>query len=228
MNQRVLMLVTGHNVLGSTESKTGTYLPELTDFYEVLKHEGYQVEVASPRGGQAPVDPSGLSATLWPFLPLLQQTHAFAQVQATDFDAFFLVGGHGVMWDLPEHPALIALLEHAASQDKVLAAVCHGPAGLLHLTTSGGRALVDGKQVTGFSNEEEEAMGLSEVVPFLLEDALRGYGGLYTSAPAWQPHVVTDGTLITEQNPASARGVAQAVCALLRPEPKSKEEEVAS
>jgi putative intracellular protease/amidase len=212
----ILMLVTGHETLGETGKATGTYLPELTQPYEVFVQAGYKVEVASPRGGQAPYDPASLSEVLLPSLPLLKNTLAFHDIRVENYDAFFLVGGHGVMWDLPEHPALISLLQNAWEQGKVLSAVCHGPAGLIHLTTSGGRALLDGKQVTGFSNEEEGAMGLSQVVPFLLEDALRHCGGCYTAAPAWQPHVVQDGQLITGQNPASARGVAQAVCDLLQ------------
>ncbi|GHO96510.1 dimethylallyltransferase [Reticulibacter mediterranei] len=183
----ILMLVTGHKTLGETGKATGTYLPELTHPYEVFVQAGYEVEVASPQGGQAPYDPASLSEVLLPSLPLLKNTLAFDAIQEENYDAFFLVGGHGVMWDVPEHPALIALLQDAWEQGKILSAVCHGPAGLLHLTTSGGRALVDGKQVTGFSNEEETAMGLSQVVPFLLEDALRHCGGRYTAAPAWQP-----------------------------------------
>jgi putative intracellular protease/amidase len=215
----ILMLVTGHETLGETGKATGTYLPELTHPYEVFVQAGYQVEVASPQGGQAPYDPASLSEVLLPSLPLLKNTLAFDDIQIENYDAFFLVGGHGVMWDLPEHPALIALLQHAWEQGKILSAVCHGPAGLLHLTTSEGRALLDGKQVTGFSNEEEAAMGLSQVMPFLLEDALRHCGGRYASAPAWQSHVVQDGQLVTGQNPASARGVAQAVCDLLQQQP---------
>jgi putative intracellular protease/amidase len=224
----IAMLVTGHATLGATGRPTGVYLPELVQPYEVFTGAGFQVEIASPQGGQAPYDPASLSEVLLPSLLLLENTRALHELEVATYDVFFLVGGHGVMWDLPEHPALISLLQHAWEQGKVLSAVCHGPAGLLHLLTSEGRALVDGKQVTGFSNDEEAGMGLSQVVPFLLEDALRHCGGRYTAAPAWQPHVVVDGMLITGQNPASARGVAEAVCALLRPGPDIKEEEVPS
>jgi putative intracellular protease/amidase len=212
----IALLVTGHGTLGTTGKPTGVYLPELADPYMIFTQAGFQVEIASPRGGSAPFDPGSLSEELSALLPLLQHTRSFAELEATAYDAFFVVGGHGTMWDLPSHPDLKRLLEAGWRQGKVLAAVCHGPAGLLSLTTdSTGARLLTGKQVTGFSNQEEQAVGLESIVPFLLEDALCEAGAHYSSAGLWQAHVVEDGNLITGQNPASARGVAQAVSRLL-------------
>jgi putative intracellular protease/amidase len=216
----IAMLVTGHAILGATGKPTGVYLPELVQPYEVFTGAGFRVEIASPRGGSAPFDPGSLSEDLSALLPLLQQTRAFAELEAAAYDAFFVVGGHGTMWDLPSDPDLKRLLEAGWRQGKVLAAVCHGPVALLQLATDGtGTRLLAGKQVTGFSNQEEQAVGLERIVPFLLEDALREVGASYSSADLWQAHVVEDGHLITGQNPASARGVAQAVCELLQQQP---------
>lgn len=213
---KILLLVTGRAALGETGQATGTYLPELAQSYEVFMQAGYQVEIASPQGGVAPLDPGSASPELSPYLPLLQATRAFRQIRVEAYEAFFLVGGHGTMWDFPSDLTLQARLSSAWQQHKVLAAVCHGVAGLLPLTAADGRPLLEGKQITGFSNREEESLGLEKVVPFLLEDALRARGAHYSCAPLWQPHVIRDGNLITGQNPASTQGVAEAVCAYLR------------
>jgi putative intracellular protease/amidase len=213
---KILMLVTSHATLGETKRATGVYLPELAYPYEIFEQAGHQVEIASPQGGQAPVDPNSLTEELIPALALLEHTHAFHQIQESEYDACLLVGGHGAMWDFPADGPLQALLAGAWERGSVIAAVCHGVAGLLHVTTSDGRLLLAGKRVTGFSNVEEEAVGLHHVVPFLLEDALKQTGAQYTGAPAWQAHLVMNGNLITGQNPASARKVAEAVCVRLR------------
>ncbi len=213
---KILLLVTSHAALGETGKATGVYLPELVHPYKIFEQAGYQVEVASPQGGQAPVDPSSLTEELLPSLSLLKHTIPFRQVNAREYAACLLVGGHGVMWDFPANPTLQAILTDAWENGGIIAAVCHGVAGLLHLADADGRSLLSGKQVTGFSNEEEKAVGLSQVVPFLLEDALKRAGAQYSSAPAWQAHLVMDGNLITGQNPASARKVAEAICVRLR------------
>jgi putative intracellular protease/amidase len=208
----IAMLVTGHATLGTTGKPTGVYLPEFAQPYEVFTEAGFHVEIASPHGGSAPIDPGSLSQEVAMSLPLLQHTRAFAELEAETFDAFFVVGGHGTMWDLPSDSDLKHLLEAGWQQGKLLSAVCHGPAALLPLMADGtGTRLLAGKQVTGFSNQEEHAVGLERIVPFLLEDALREAGASYSCAALWQTHVVEDGNLITGQNPASARGVAQAV-----------------
>lgn len=212
----IAMLVTGHATLGTTGRPTGVYLPELVLPHQAFRKAGFHVEIASPHGGAAPLDPNSLSQECSRWLPLLQHTRAFVELEAAAYDAFFVVGGHGTMWDLPAHPDLKRVLEAGWQQGKVLAAVCHGPAALLQLDTDGtGTRLLAGKQVTGFSNQEEHAVGLERIVPFLLEDALREAGATYSNAALWQAHVVEDGNLITGQNPASAYGVAQAVCARL-------------
>jgi len=213
---KILMLVTSHAALGDTGKATGVYLPELADAHQIFEQAGHQVEVASPQGGQAPVDPGGLTENLLPTLRLLEHTLPFHQIRAGEYNAYMLVGGHGVMWDFPTDHTLATLLEEVWNNGGILAAVCHGSAGLLSLTTADGYPLVEGKQVTGFSNVEEEALGLSQVVPFLLEDALKRRGAHYSSAPTWQAHLEMDGNLITGQNPASARKVAEAVCVRLR------------
>jgi putative intracellular protease/amidase len=209
----IALFVTGHSTLGATGKPTGVYLPELAQPYDIFREAGFHVEIASPHGGSAPFDPGSLSQEHIVLLPLLQHTRAFAELDAAAYEALFIVGGHGTMWDLPTDPHLKRLLEAGWQQGKVLAAVCHGPAGLLQLDSDDtGKRLLAGKQVTGFSNQEEQAVGLESIIPFLLEDALREAGASYSSAALWQPHVVEDGNLITGQNPASARGVAQAVC----------------
>jgi putative intracellular protease/amidase len=189
----IATLVTGHATLGTTGRPTGVYLPELAHSYEMFTEAGFHVEIASPRGGSAPVDPGSLSQEYSALLPLLQHTRSFAELEVATYDAFFVVGGHGTMWGLPTDPDLKRLLEGGWQRGKVLAAVCHGSVALLSLATDRtGMPLFAGKQVTGFSNEEEAAIGLSQVVPFLLEDALREAGVHYSSAALWQPHVVQD------------------------------------
>ena len=216
---RVLMVLTSHEQLGDTGEKTGFWLEEFAAPYYHLLDAGVAVTLASPAGGQPPLDPksnapdaqtpaterfnadTAAQAALAATLPL-------AAVHASDFDGVFYPGGHGPLWDLAVDPISIALIEAFVGQGKPVAAVCHAPAVLVNVKTEAGRALVDGKQVSAFSNSEEAAVGLVEVVPFLLEDRLRQLGGEYSAAPDWQPHAVVDGLLITGQNPASSELVA--------------------
>lgn len=215
MSQRILFIVTSHAQLGSTEQMTGLYLSELARPYEVFSQLGYQIAVASPSGGDAPIDPKSLSDELSEYIPLSQGTLPLAQIMPSDYDVFFIVGGHGTVWDLPNNAELQRILPDAYAQGKVIAAVCHGPAALVNLKTNRGEYLIENKRVTGFTNEEEAAVKLTNVVPFLLEDALKQAGGKYISKPNWQTNVVVDEQLITGQNPASARAVAEAVIRLL-------------
>jgi putative intracellular protease/amidase len=215
MSQRILFIVTSHAQLGSTEQLTGLYLSELARPYQVFSQLCYQIAVASPSGGDAPIDPKSLSDELSEYIPLTQGTLALAQIMPSDYDAFFIVGGHGTVWDLPNSAELQRILPDAYAQGKVIAAVCHGPAALVNLKTNRGEYLIQNKQVTGFTNEEEAAVKLTNVVPFLLEDALKQAGGKYISKPNWQTNVVVDEQLITGQNPASARAVAEAVIRIL-------------
>ena len=223
---KILIVLTSHNTLGSTGKPTGFWLEEFTAPYYVFFDAGVQVTVASPRGGQPPIDPksddpSGQTESMARFKgdmaaqAVLADTVRLADARAADFDAVFYPGGHGPLWDLAEDRASISLIESFYSNNKPVAAVCHGPAVLRNVKYKGD-ALVKGKRVTGFSNSEEEAVQLTAIVPFLVEDELARLGGHYEKAADWQCFVVTDGLLVTGQNPASSGAAAQALLALLK------------
>jgi putative intracellular protease/amidase len=215
--KNILMIVTSHDQLGSTDHKTGFWLEELAAPYLEFAKAGANVDIASPRGGKPPADPKSTveptpavqafqadpaaSAKLESSLPL-------ADVKDT-YDAYFVVGGHGVMWDLASDATLAALLGRAYEGGKVVAAVCHGPAALVNVRLSDGRHLLAQHRVTGFTNAEERAVGLATVVPFALETQLRQRCKKYESAALWQPFAVRDGHLVTGQNPASSALTAQ-------------------
>lgn len=223
---KILMVLTSHDRLGETGQKTGFWLEEFAAPYYVFKDAGADVTLASPLGGQPPLDPKSdaedaqTEATRrFKADPAAQadlaRTLKLADLSAADFDAVFYPGGHGPLWDLAEDAASIALIEATLAAGKPLAAVCHAPGVLRHPRTSAGAPVVQGRTVTGFSNSEEQAVGLTGVVPFQVEDMLRGNGGQYTRQADWQPHVVTDGQLITGQNPASSEPAAKALLAKL-------------
>lgn len=223
---KVLMVLTSHDRLGDSGKKTGFWLEELAAPYYVFKDAGADVTLASPLGGQPPLDPRSDAPDYQtddtrrfrsdPAAEAsLAGTVKLSGVSADDYDAVFFVGGHGTMWDLAEEPVSVALVETMFAAGKPVAAVCHGSAVLRHAQAPDGAPLVRGKRVAGFSNSEEAAIGLTEVVPYLVEDALRTNGGAYSQAENWQPHVVTDGNLVTGQNPASSKGVAAAVADML-------------
>ena len=223
----VLMVLTSHDQLGNTGKKTGFWLEEFAAPYYVLKDAGAKVTLASPRGGQPPLDPksdapdSQTDATRRfkkdaAAQAELASTKKLAEVSAAEFDAVFYPGGHGPLWDLANDKSSVALIEAMQAAGKPVAAVCHAPAVLRDAKGPDGKPLVAGKKVTGFTNTEEEASGLTAVVPFLVEDMLKGKGGQYSKAGDWQPHVLTDGILITGQNPASSEGAAQALLKLLK------------
>jgi putative intracellular protease/amidase len=223
---KILMVLTSHDRLGDTGKKTGFWLEEFAAPYYAFKDAGADITVVSPRGGQPPLDPKSdapdaQSKDTTRFKSdaeaqaVLAHTGKLAEVSAADFDAVFYPGGHGPLWDLAEDKASIALIEAMLAAGKPVAAVCHAPGVLRHVRNADGTPLVKGKAVTGFTNSEEAAAGLTDVVPFLVEDMLTGHGGNYSRAADWQPHVVRDGLLVTGQNPASSEPAAKALLALL-------------
>ncbi len=224
---RILMVLTSHDQLGDTGEKTGFWLEEFAAPYYVFKDAGASITLASPRGGQPPLDPKSDAPDAQTEAterfrgdPAAQaelaSTHKLAEMSAADFDAVFYPGGHGPLWDLAEDTDSIALIEAFAAASKPVATVCHAPAVLRHVRTGTGKPLVEGKRVTGFTNSEEAAVQLTEIVPFLVEDMLRKNGGDYRKADDWQPYVETDGLLVTGQNPASSEPAAEALLALLK------------
>jgi len=224
---KILMVLTSHDQLGDTGHPTGFWLEEFASPYYILKDAGAELTLASPKGGQPPVDPqsqaeAAQTAATRRFeadddaADALAATVPLSTVDVDDFDAVFYPGGHGPLWDLAEDSDSIALIETALATGRPVAAVCHAPAVLRHVKDATGASLVSGKRVTGFSNTEEDAVGLTEVVPFLLEEMLRGNGGDYRRAEDWNSHVERDGLLITGQNPASSDATAEALLAALR------------
>jgi len=212
---KIAMILTSHDQLGNTGQKTGFWLEEFAAPYYVFKDAGATLTLASPKGGQPPLDPksddpSAQTEATERFKndPAAQQelahTVTLASITAADYDAVFYPGGHGPMWDLAEDAKSIAFIETMFAAGKPVAAVCHAPAVLRHVKAPDGALLVKGKSVTGFTNTEEAAVHLTEVVPFLLEDELKKAGGLYSKTGDWQPYVVSAGNLITGQNPASS------------------------
>jgi putative intracellular protease/amidase len=225
MNMKILMVLTSHDQLGSTGKTTGFWLEEFAAPYFVFRDAGVQLTLASPNGGQPPIDPkSDLpenqtdSMARFKKDPVAQkalsQTVKLADMRAQDFDTIFYVGGHGPMWDLAESADSIALLESFYNSGKPIALVCHSPGVLRHVMYNGA-PLVKGKHVTGFTNGEEEEMKLTQVVPFLVEDELMRLGAIFEKVVDWGPFHVVDGLLVTGQNPASSTGTAQALLDLL-------------
>lgn len=224
---KVLIVLTSHDQLGNTGKKTGFWLEEFAAPYYVLKDAGAAVTLASPKGGQPPLDPkSDLPENQTQLTQRfrtdtaaqaeLAQTKKLADMSADDFDGVFYPGGHGPMWDMPENAASIALIEAFVKADKPVAAVCHAPVALVNVRGKDGEYLVKGKHVAGFTNAEEEAVNLTAVVPFLLEDRLKERGGIYSKAADWVPYVQVDGKLVTGQNPASSGPGAEELLKLLR------------
>jgi putative intracellular protease/amidase len=222
---RIVMVLTSHDQLGNTGRKTGFWLEEFAAPYFVFRDAGVDLTLASPKGGQPPIDPkSDLPANQTPAMArfkkdevaqrALARTVKLSDVDAEDFDTVFYVGGHGPLWDLAENPVSIALLESFYDSGKPIALVCHSP-GVLRRVQHDGAPLVQGKRVTGFTNAEEEEVQLTKVVPFLVEDELKRLGARFEKVPNWQPFSIVDGRLITGQNPASSTGAARAVLEML-------------
>ncbi|MEJ7912001.1 MAG: type 1 glutamine amidotransferase domain-containing protein [Chitinophagaceae bacterium] len=223
---KVLMVLTSHSELGNTGKKTGFWIEEFAAPYYVFSDAGAAITLASPKGGQPPIDPksseesSQTEATRrfdadTELQQVLANTQDLNEIQAADFDAVFFPGGHGPLWDLTSDTASIQLIQDFWKAKKPVAAVCHAPAVLLQVKDENGEALVKGRKVTGFTNTEEEAVQLTEVVPFLLEDELKKLGGNYSKKEDWAVHVVQDGLLITGQNPASSEEAAKQLLGLL-------------
>jgi putative intracellular protease/amidase len=223
---KILIVLTSHDQLGNTGKKTGFWLEEFAAPYYVFKDAGATITLASPKGGQPPLDPkSDLPESLTELTKRfrkdkaaqaeLANTKKLSDVSADDFDAVFYPGGHGPMWDMPDNKISIALIEAFVKADKPIGAVCHAPAALVNVRGKDGEYLVKSKRVTGFTNAEEEAVGLTAVVPFLLEDRLKERGGVYSKVADWGPYVQVDGKLVTGQNPASSRLAAQELLKLL-------------
>jgi len=216
--KKVLFVVTSNDKLGNTGEKTGFWSEELAAPYYELLDQGVEITIATPLGGQPPIDPKSAdpaSATEdtkrfdadTVLQEKLKHTLVLSTVDQKDYDAVFYPGGHGPLWDLVEDRNSIALIESFYDHKKPVAFVCHAPAVLKNVKVDG-QYLVKGKKITGFTNEEEEAVGLTKVVPFLLEDVLASHGGVFSKGPNWQPYAVEDGLLITGQNPASSKLVA--------------------
>ena len=223
---RILMILTSHDQLGDTGKKTGFWLEEFASPYYVFRDAGHDVTLASPKGGQPPIDPKSdapdaQTAATRRFAEdaeaqqLLATSLPLTQVRAEDFDALFYPGGHGPLWDLAEDATSIALIERFVALGKPVGAVCHAPGVLRHVKAADGTPLVRGKRVTGFSNSEEDAVALTDVVPFLVEDMLKAHGGVYGRAADWHSHVEVDGLLVTGQNPASSDASAEALLTLV-------------
>ena len=224
---KILMVLTSHDQLGTTGKKTGFWLEEFAAPYYVFKDAGADITVVSPAGGQPPLDPSSDAADAQTdstrrfkadknAQAVLANTGKLASVSGDQFDALFYPGGHGPLWDLAESADSIKLIESMSTAGKTISAVCHAPAVFRHTKAADGSPLVKGKKVTGFTNTEEAAVKLTDIVPFLVEDMLTKNGGLYSKGADWQPYVVTDGKLITGQNPASSEAAAKAVLQQLK------------
>ena len=224
---KVLIVLTSHDALGNTGEKTGFWLEEFAAPYYALKDAGAEITLASPAGGRPPLDPKSDSpdaqteaTTRFQADPEAQQqladTRTLDTVRAADFDAVFYPGGHGPMWDLPDNAASIALIQDFVRAGKPVAAVCHAPVALTNVTNDDGSYLIAGKQVTGFTNSEEDTVGLTDVVPFLLEDRLKERGGDYSKADDFAPYVLVDGNLVTGQNPPSSEPAAAELLKLLK------------
>lgn len=223
---KILMVLTSHDKLGDTGKKTGFWLEEFAAPYYVFKDAGAQVTLASPKGGQPPLDPTsdaedaqtaatdrfkgdaGAKADL-------ANTAILSAISPDGYDAVFYPGGHGPLWDLAEDADSRALIEYFATNDRPIGAVCHAPAVFRHTKGADGLPLVSGRKVTGFANTEEDAAGLPDIVPFLVEDMLNANGATYSKGPDWASYVVADGKLVTGQNPASSEDAAKGLLSLL-------------
>ena len=217
---KILFVLTSHDKLGNTGKKTGFWVEEFANPYYTLLDKGADITIATPKGGAAPIDPSSDSPDAATedterfnndvdAKDRIANTKVLADMNANDFDAVFYPGGHGPLWDLANDDTSIALIETFNSQDKPVAFVCHAPAALKNVKDTNGNALVKGKKVTGFTNSEESAVQLTDVVPFLVEDMLNDNGGIYSKKEDWAAYAIQDGNLITGQNPASSELVAE-------------------
>ena len=222
--KKILCVVTSNNVKGATGIPTGFWLSELTHPMSKFEDAGFETVIASIKGGKPPIDPVSLNLDdpinkkFWDdknFQAKLANTIKLDDANAADFDAIFFAGGHGVMWDFADSAAIQKITREIYERGGIVSAVCHGPAALVNVKLSDGKFLVDGKNLTAFTNGEEADVQATDIVPFLLETALKNHGAIHHAAANWSNHVVEDGRLVTGQNPASAAGVGEAVVKLL-------------
>jgi len=218
--KKILFVITSNDKMGDTENDTGFWIEEFAAPYYILKDEGFEITLASPKGGQPPIDPNSETEDAQTEATkrfdsdketqtLLANTNQLKDLEEANFDAVFYPGGHGVLWDLVEDKTSIKLIENFNTSKKPIAFVCHAPAVLKHVKGIDGEPLVKGKKVTGFTNQEEAAVQLTDIVPFLLEDMLIENGGIYSKIEDWHPYAVDDANLITGQNPGSSEKVAE-------------------
>jgi putative intracellular protease/amidase len=224
---KILFVLTSHDELGDTGRKTGFWVEEFAAPYYALLDKGAEIMVATPKGGQAPIDPSSDTEDAQTkdtkrykedkaAQDVIANTKVLSDLDASDFDAVFYPGGHGPLWDLANDVTSVKLIEAFNEQEKPIAFVCHAPAALKRVSGTDGNPLVKGKKVTGFTNSEEEAVKLTNVVPFLVEDMLQENGGIYSKKEDWAAYAVQEGNLITGQNPASSELVAEKLLAALK------------
>lgn len=223
MKKKILFVVTSHDKKGATGEPTGYYLSEVSHPWEVLHNAGYEIDFVSPKGGKAPVDGFDLSDPVnkkfWEdemYRNRIENTLKPSEVKTEEYVAIHYAGGHGAMWDFAGNEALAAIATKIYENNGIVSAVCHGPAGLVNIRLSNGKYLVDGKKVNAFTNEEEAAVKLENVVPFLLEDKLIERGAKFEKSGLWQTHVTVDERLVTGQNPQSAKEVGEAVLTELK------------
>ncbi len=226
--KKVLVVLTSHDKLGNTDKETGFYVPEVSHPVAVFDRAGLTVEYVSPKGGKAPATGIDLSDPITKEfienpakVAQIENTLSPEQINPSDYTAIFFAGGHGTMWDFPNNEPLAKIAAAIYDRGGIVSAVCHGPAALVNLKLADGSYLITGKTVAGFTNEEEVAVGLNEVVPFLLESALVERGAIHTKAEKFQTHVVLSDRLVTGQNPASATGVGEAIVECLKTLPVS-------
>lgn len=221
---KILMVLTSHAKLGATDIQTGFWLEEFTTPYYTFKDKGATITLASPQGGLPPIDPKSIDEDTestvryrqdQELITALANTKLLAEMDVNDFDAIFYPGGHGPLWDLAEDKHSIRLIEQFYAQNKPVGAVCHGPAVLKHPKAPNQQPLVSGQNVTGFSNTEEDAVNLTDIVPFLVEDMLKANGGIYSKGENWQSHVAVNPLLVTGQNPGSSAATAEALWKIL-------------
>jgi len=221
--KKILFVVTSHDKKGDTGEPTGYYLSEVSHSWEVLHNAGYEIDFVSPKGGKAPVDGFDLedkvNKKFWEdkkYHTKIENTMKPSEVNPNEYTAIFYAGGHGAMWDLADNAELSKIAQKIYENNGIVSAVCHGPAGLVNIKLSNGKYLVEGKKVNAFTNEEEEAVKLENVVPFALETKLIERGAIFEKSGLWQPHVTVDQRLVTGQNPQSAHQVGEAVLKLLK------------
>lgn len=221
--KKILFVVTSHDKKGNTGQPTGYYLSEVSHPWEVLHAAGYEIDFVSPKGGKAPVDGFDLNDPInkkfWEdavYRKKIENTLKPSEVDPAKYVAIHYAGGHGAVWDLPDNAEIASIAAKIYENNGIVSAVCHGPAGIVNIKLSNGKYLVEGKKVNAFTNEEEIAVGLEKVVPFLLEDKLIERGVIFEKSGVWQSHAVADQRLVTGQNPQSAEAVGKAVLAELK------------